>query len=145
MPVSAQWRGDLLMTRLRANAADRLSEAAIALEGGVRQRLTGNRSGRYYRVPGTKKRYQASAPGEAPASRTGTLRTRGIGRKVDALRLEAAVGAKKLGKSSSLPDGYPAALELGTKRMSPRPFLKPTFKAMRGELVQILRKGWDKI
>lgn len=35
--------------------------------------LVGNRTGKWYRVPGTKKRYQASREGEAPARRTGDL------------------------------------------------------------------------
>lgn len=36
--------------------------------------LAGQRSGRVYRVPGTKRFYTASAPGEYPAVRTGYLR-----------------------------------------------------------------------
>lgn len=36
--------------------------------------LRGQRSGREYRVPGTKKHYTASAPGEPPAVRTGVFR-----------------------------------------------------------------------
>lgn len=37
--------------------------------------MTGNKSGRIYKIPGTQRRYQASAPGQAPAVRTGALRT----------------------------------------------------------------------
>lgn len=36
--------------------------------------LRGQRSGRRYRVPGTKRYYTASAPGEPPAARTGVFR-----------------------------------------------------------------------
>lgn len=36
--------------------------------------LRGQRSGRSYRVPGTKRYYTASAPGEPPAVRTGAFR-----------------------------------------------------------------------
>lgn len=36
--------------------------------------LRGQRSGRRYRVPGTKRYYTASAPGEPPAVRTGVFR-----------------------------------------------------------------------
>lgn len=36
--------------------------------------LRGQRSGRKYRVPGTKRYYTASAPGEPPAVRTGVFR-----------------------------------------------------------------------
>lgn len=37
--------------------------------------MTGQKSGRIYKIPGTGRRYQASAPGQAPAVRTGFLRT----------------------------------------------------------------------
>ena len=38
--------------------------------------LRGQRSGRRYRVPGTKTYYTASAPGEVPAQRTGQFRAK---------------------------------------------------------------------
>ena len=37
--------------------------------------MTGQKSGRIYKIPGTDRTYQASAPGQAPAVRTGFLRT----------------------------------------------------------------------
>ena len=37
--------------------------------------MTGQKSGRVYKIPGTDRTYQASAPGQAPAVRTGFLRT----------------------------------------------------------------------
>ena len=40
----------------------------------VRRSFTGARHGRVYLVPGRKSHYTASAPGEYPASPTGTLR-----------------------------------------------------------------------
>lgn len=142
--MSAQWNGESLMVRLRGNAARNLTEAAVALQSRVREKLSGNRSGKFYRVPGTKKLYQASAPGEAPASRTGALRN-AIVRRTDERTLVARVGPKKLGASSSLPNGYPAALEFGTRHMSPRPFMLPAFKEGKGEITDILRKGWDQV
>ena len=48
-------------------AANELRNAALLV-------LRGQRSGRRYRVPGTKRHYTASAPGEPPAVRTGTFR-----------------------------------------------------------------------
>jgi len=38
------------------------------------QNLSGSRSGKTYKVPGTQKTYTASAPGEYPAVATGNLR-----------------------------------------------------------------------
>lgn len=48
-------------------AANELRNAALLV-------LRGQRSGRIYKVPGKKKRYTASAPGEPPAVRTGIFR-----------------------------------------------------------------------
>ena len=36
--------------------------------------MTGQKSGRVYKIPGTDRTYQASAPGQAPAAPTGFLR-----------------------------------------------------------------------
>ena len=36
--------------------------------------MTGQKSGRVYKIPGTDRTYQASAPGQAPAAPTGLLR-----------------------------------------------------------------------
>lgn len=48
-------------------AANELRSASLLV-------LRGQRNGRRYRVPGTKRYYQASAPGEPPAVRTGIFR-----------------------------------------------------------------------
>lgn len=48
--------------------------AANELTNAVLHVLAGGRSGKSYLVPGTRVRYTASAAGEAPANRTGTLR-----------------------------------------------------------------------
>lgn len=48
--------------------------AALELRNAALQVLGGSRSGKIYRKPGTRRYYRASAPGEAPAVRTGMLR-----------------------------------------------------------------------
>lgn len=48
-------------------AANELTKAKNAV-------LRGKRSGRQYRVPNTRRKYTASAPGEVPAQRTGQYR-----------------------------------------------------------------------
>lgn len=97
--------------------------------------LSGQRSGRRYNVPGTGRvkyykrthraavtyrRYTASAPGEAPAVRTGVFRTswqmvvrdrpNGV-----LLRLNTSENRKR----------YPGYLDKGTRKMAPRPYAKP--------------------
>lgn len=96
--------------------------------------LRGQRGGKTYHVPGTGRvkynkknhkatityrNYRASAPGEAPAVRTGVFRTswqpyvkeRGDGVM---LRLNTSQNGRR----------YPGYLEHGTSKMQPRPYVK---------------------
>lgn len=85
--------------------------------------LRGERSGRIYRVPNTKKKYRASAPGEPPAVRTGAFRlswgTRThvekkgtVYRAVSAIESRERAGGRLLGEM----------LENGTGKTAPRPY-----------------------
>lgn len=61
--------------KLRKPAEAAVLKAELFLEGRVKEKLTGDRHGRTYRVQkGSKVTYVASAPGEAPASPTAKLR-----------------------------------------------------------------------
>ena len=74
-----------------------------------------------------------SAPGEAPAVQRGTL--------IDSLgwqragkfvrRVGSSFAIKKFGISTG---NYALALEFGTRKMQPRPYLRPAFLHMKGEL-----------
>lgn len=81
--------------------------------------LRGGRGGRRYRVPGTKRYYTASAPGEPPAVMTGAFRnswqTR-VDTKPDEVRSMIESGLRV--------NGYllGALLEDGTSKMAPRPY-----------------------
>ena len=52
-----------------------LQNAVSASYTGMIALMTGPKSGRRYKLPGTQTIYQASAPGQAPAVATGNLRT----------------------------------------------------------------------
>ncbi len=138
------WKGSKVMADLSAIAEQNVGFGAIYLKGKIKKKLTGNRSGRVYRVPGTKTLYTASAPGEPPASRLGTLRNSIIFRINKDLSdtVEARVGPKPLGGTSATPEGYPFWLEFGTRTMAPRPFMLPVFNEEAGAVGVILRKGW---
>lgn len=84
--------------------------------------LRGQGHGRRYRVPGTKKFYTASSPGEVPAVRTGLFR----------MSWEPGSYASQLGGSLSVLSKIESRqkvgsyllgnlLEKGTSRMAPRP------------------------
>jgi hypothetical protein len=85
--------------------------------------LRGQRSGRTYRIPHSKAEWQASAPGEPPAVRTGAFRLSwGTHARVEkrgnhyyaisAITSNLRVGKWLLGD----------LLEKGTKKMAPRPY-----------------------
>ena len=62
-----------LSTVIQKEAAVRLNNCAEMLVGYIRERMSEPKTGRWYTIPGTDEKYQASAPGEYPAVRTGTL------------------------------------------------------------------------
>ena len=94
------------------------------------EKLGGTRSGRTYTVPGTSVTYTASAPGEAPASRTGQLR--------GSIEYEIATDNAYIGT----PLEYGLHLEKGTLNMAPRPWLKPTLIENQKEIQDILGSEW---
>ena len=114
-------------------AGQRMAEACIHVQNKTKEKLSGKRTGRVYRVPGTKKTYTASAPGEPPAVMTGQLRTSIKYRIVGDMKVTGEVGSK-LKKAPML--------EFGTKKMKPRPFLRPTFQEELPEIKNILSRKW---
>ena len=113
-----------------------VKKTAFDLASIMQQSMRGSKSGRVYkklrdskrarskkrgqRSPGDYIYHQASAPGEAPASRTGNLRTSIKPQFESALFWKVQVGAE-----------YGAFLESGTRKMSPRPFGDPAFQQIK--------------
>lgn len=83
----------------------------------VRSIMSGPKTGKTYRRRGVT--HQASAPGEAPASDTGTL----------VQRSRTEYDAPQLTGRVIFSTAYALALELGTERIEPRPFLRPALAA----------------
>lgn len=106
-----------------------IKKATVFLHGKVVKRLTGKRSGRKYLVPGTRKQYTASAPGESPATATGRLRS------FDGTDFDILAGAVgRVGFKVK----YGLWLERGTKKMAPRPTIKPAFDDNADEIQAIM-------
>lgn len=133
--------------------------AANELTNAVHEVLRGERSGRVYKVNGTYKkrwiffkkkkkeksgvRYTASAPGEAPAVRTGLLRlsfTRHTYAKAAGNNLEIHAITKsglRVGKYA-----LGELLENGTRKMAPRPFKEKTKELAMPKVEQIFNEPY---
>ncbi len=85
------------------------------------------KTGRIYRRGDEE--HQASAPGEAPASDTGTLvgRIRVDDSKLDELRARVVAST-----------AYAAHLEYGTQKMEPRPFMRPALANKKQEIEAVI-------
>lgn len=115
-------------------ASKRMAEAVNAVRNQTLETLSGSRSGRTYRVPGTRRTYTASAPGQPPAVATAELRQSistsvgGEGRTVI-----GHVGTDKIqGKMT----------EFGTRNMKPRPWLRISFEEALPKVKSILSRKW---
>lgn len=104
-----------------------LLKSAIEVNNEVRRTLTGQRHGKLYRVPHTRRFYRASSPSEPPAVRLGHLRnsyqykTKGNG-----FGASAYVGS---------PLDYAHYLEYGTAHMRPRRHLSVAFKKSKPKVM----------
>ena len=80
------------------------------------------KSGRtYYRPRPARGKYVASAPGQPPAIRSGNLfRNQGRPRFIAPLTVERVINTE-----------YAEYLEQGTKRMAPRPFVRPAVETVK--------------
>jgi len=101
-----------IQTIVDATLADVETAAKLSMQGG--------KSGRLYRR-GANRMHQASAAGQAPAMDYGHL-TNSIQRKL----YKTVIGGEVYTNSD-----YAEALEFGTRKMAPRPFLAPALEAQR--------------
>jgi len=119
-------------------AKERMLEAVDEVRNKTLLKLTGNRSGRTYYVPGTKKAYTASSPGEPPAIATGALR-QSIKGKVEG-EGRAIVGM--VGTDQK----YGPMLEFGTHKgkhqILPRPWLRKSFEESQAKVKEIFTRIW---
>lgn len=100
--------------------------AANELRNASQLVLRGQRSGRRYRVPGTKSYYTASAPGEPPAVRTGAFRAGWQAKQEITSGAGTDVTVRSYIESNTRTDNgkytLGAILEDGSSRMAPRPY-----------------------
>lgn len=123
---SRRWRG--IEERLTPRSIDAVVRAtALEIEADTKKSIqSGPKTGRVYKR--RKRRHQASAPGQAPATDRGQLASSYRTRKV-------GPGAYRVGSSLK----KAPALEFGTRRMRPRPHLRPAFSRGKERLRKRMR------
>ena len=110
----------------------KMQRAVNTVRNTTLETLSGSRSGRTYRVPGTSRTYVASAPGEPPAQATSRLR-QSIKTKVEYKGKAGYVGTDL---------EYGKMLEYGTRNIETRPWLHPSFSKSEQRVKSILGEKW---
>lgn len=120
---------------INRKAVSRGVRAVNAIRNAELEVLKGQRSGRVYRKPFTKRaRYTASAPGEPPARRTGNLRMHWNGQ----VKSEgSSSGGVAIVAELESQEPYAGYLENGTSKMAARPFVEKIKEKATPEIQRI--------
>ncbi len=144
---SSQIIGKMIATTLKGvqkEVSQRAYRASNELRNAELYVLRGQRSGKKYRVPGTRRKYTASAPGESPAVRTGVFRLSwgthvhvekngAHFRAVSAIESKERAGGRRLGEM----------LENGTGRIAPRPYKQKVIDRALPKIKAIYQKPYQ--
>ena len=123
-----------VLKKIDDTAKDRMLKAVNEVRNHTLEKLSGQRHGRVYTIPGTNRTYTASSPGEPPAQRLGELRqsikggVEGEGSKI--------VGFVGSDKAQGL------MTEFGTKNMAARPWLRKSFEQSQAKVIEICMRVW---
>jgi HK97 gp10 family phage protein len=105
-------------------------ESGVDLASIIRDEVnTGVRTGRVY-TDGLRT-HRASAPGEPPITDSGDLARSVSGQRTGTGRSETHIKSK-----------YAAALEYGTSKMKPRPFVAPAVTELKKRVGNELKEDW---
>lgn len=126
---------DGIVRGIEAEASRKALKVCHVFRNQVVKNLTGKRSGRKYRVPGTKREYTASAPGEYPAVMTGQLRA-----SIKFLVQMAPGNVFAIVGSNVLHGIY---LEGSQEAPGIRPWLWRSYLEVKEKIEAICREPWD--
>lgn len=134
MAVKYSSNFDSVKRKVNDTAAKRAFAAANKIKSNWVRKLTGEGTGREYRVPGTNRTYIASSPGEPPATMFGDLR--------QSPKLQVFEEGKNYGYAVGSGLKKAVWLEKGTSKMKPRPSLRPAARETEREIGRLLGKEW---
>lgn len=123
-----------VMSSIEQTASQRMLEAVNVVRNQALETLSGSRTGRTYKVPGTSRTYTASAPGEPPAQASGELR--------QSVKAAVVAEGKKLIGLAGSDSKHAAPLEFGTHNMAARPWLRLSFEKSLDKIKSILSRKW---
>ena len=129
--VKTKFNLGALEAKVKAKVRDNMAAATLFVQGEATTSLSrGGRSGRLYKRGNVV--HQASAPGEPPAT--------------DRRRLQGSMGSDVLVRAKEVigfifaQTNYARALELGTPKLKPRPFLRPAILNNKRAILSLLRR-----
>lgn len=122
------WYGKKVQAKLQRNMDKAMRKTAIAIVNTAKTLMREPKSGR--EPVGRAMKTRASAPGQAPAVQTGQLRGSLATERVAEKHYRVGTGLKK-GKH----------LELGTRKMAARPFLRPAVDKNRDTFERFAAQG----
>jgi phage gpG-like protein len=141
--MSVEFKDNFVLVRgmLKEEMEQYVTKAAIYLEGEIKRKLgTGVRTGKIYPVPGTKRKYRASAPGEPPAVMLSDLMN-SITHLIES-QPNAVIGIVGTNKEYArrLEFGFMEEDSLGRKyNQEPRPYFRSTYNENREKIKDILQ------
>lgn len=125
--VKLDWNGEAVKLSLRQAALRLLHGSVRIIQAEAKRLLSVAGSGRVNGKKAGPRR--ASAPGEPPRKQTGQGRA-SVAVEVDSTTMEGRVGPTAK---------YMAWLELGTKRVAPRPWLRPAVAASQAKIMDLAK------
>lgn len=130
---------------VQKEVATRAYRASNELRNSSLYILRGKRSGRVYRVPFTKKTYRASAPGEAPAVRTGIFRNSWgthVHVEKNGVHFRAVSSIESKVRTDNKKYLLGELLEKGKGKLKPRPYKQPIIDRALPKIKQIYSKSF---
>jgi len=119
MASNVSWRGEEFKKLLKATTVKKLERAAYELQNAIKESIS--EPSNHGTTP--------SAAGEPPHKDLGRLRA-SISHEIDIANMKARVGTNVI---------YAKFLELGSRRMAARPFIRPAYQLMIPRILAILK------